>query len=522
MHPRRLLREAVRFVSSLAAALPLAVPAAAQRTVVDREYDCTIIASTREFPYGVDENGAPSMNAWGQVVFFASSRTEAGERITELRVGRGEVDAQGRPRTHAVARAGRTFANEPLGPFDVLSHAVIEDAARVVFVASDPPTGGPPGQGIYRVFTNHPADVKPVPLHATAALGGSFAGFGGLGGANPNHVVFFASDGQDSAWYRDGGIVAADGDGGIDLILPPVLLHPFQPWIAYTATLPGPQNGAAVIVNGVRYDEATGVTAGFRGLSIGGAVTPVVAYGRSGIDGIDTWELVRHDGLGASVLVDADEDPFEFFADPRETSVNARGDVAFIASPTGDGDTLLVADGGDVVHRVVCADMLATFGSIVFSDLALGPRGMNGDGQIAFLARAPALVPETGDAQTFVVRADPRPGQGAPPTSCAGLADGTACDDGDPVTFAVCAQGACVADPVNGPPTSCVGQPEETVCDDGDPETVSFCVSGQCRGIPLPVPAPDAGAAGLAAIAALAWRLRAARSTAAGGSRAAR
>src|SRR5690606_24095828 len=95
VHPRRLLREAVRFVSSLAAALPLAVPAAAQRTVVDREYDCTIIASTREFPYGVDENGAPSMNAWGQVVFFASSRTEAGERITELRVGRGEVDAQG-------------------------------------------------------------------------------------------------------------------------------------------------------------------------------------------------------------------------------------------------------------------------------------------------------------------------------------------------------------------------------------------------------------------------------------------
>src|SRR5690606_23512336 len=72
----------VRAVPLLAVALLLAAsPAAAQRTVVDREYDCTIIASTREFPYGVDQNGPPPMNAWGQVAFFASSRTEAGETI---------------------------------------------------------------------------------------------------------------------------------------------------------------------------------------------------------------------------------------------------------------------------------------------------------------------------------------------------------------------------------------------------------------------------------------------------------
>lgn len=506
----------VRAVPLLAVALLLAAsPAAAQRTVVDREYDCTIIASTREFPYGVDQNGPPPMNAWGQVAFFASSRTEAGETITELRVGRGEVDGQGRPRTHAVARAGRSFSNAPLGPFDVLSEAVIEDAARVVFLASDPPTGGPPGQGVYRVLTNHPADLKPAPLYATEAIGGSFLGFGGLGGANPRSVVFFASRAEGSAWYRDGGVVARDGDGGIESIVAPVLIHPFQPWLAYAALLPGPQYGAAVIVDESRYDEATGLAAAFRGVSIGGGVFPVVAYARSGIPGIDTWELVRHDGLGASVLVDADEDPFEFFADPRETSVNSRGDVAFVASPTGDGDTLLVADGGDVIHRVVCADMFATFDSIVFSDLALSPRGMNGDGQIAFLARTPGLVPETGGSQTFLVRADPRPGAGAPPSSCAGLLDGTVCDDGDPVTFAVCVEGACVRDPVNGPPTSCLGQPEETVCDDGDPATISFCVSGQCVGIPLPVPAPDGRASALAALTALAWRLRAARSAAA-------
>src|SRR5690606_22186502 len=114
----------------LAAAPMLAPPAGAQpRTIVDREYDCRIIASTREFPYGVDQNGPPSMNAWGQVAFFARVRTAEGDMATELRVGRGETDGDGVPRTHAVARAGRAADNSPLGPFDILSEAMIEDAA---------------------------------------------------------------------------------------------------------------------------------------------------------------------------------------------------------------------------------------------------------------------------------------------------------------------------------------------------------------------------------------------------------
>jgi hypothetical protein len=480
-----------------------AADAAAQRSIADRVYDCRIVASTREFPWGVDQNGAPGMNAWGQVAFFAESRTEAGERVTELRVGRGDTDSEGVPRTHAVARAGRSFAGDPLGPFDTLHEAVIEDAARVVFRASDPPTGGPPGTGIYRVFTDHPVAVKPGALYATEAIGGSFLNLGEIHAANPRHVVFSASTGQGFAYYRDGQIVARNGDDGIQVVSSPVLIHPFQPWLAFTAVLDDPMGGGAVVVDGSRYDEASGFEAAFRGISIGGSAFAIVAYTRSGIAGIDTWELVRHNGLGAAVFVDGDEDPFEFFAEPRETSVNTRGDVAFISSPTGDGDTLLVADGGDVIHRVVCDDMFAIFGTIVFFDLALSARGMNGDGQIAFLARAGGVVPETGENPVFLVRADPRPGQGAPPTSCIGLADGTSCDDGDPVTVAACANDECIPDPVNGPPTSCLGQPEETVCDDGDPGTISFCVSGECVGIPLPVPEASASAAAPIAAAAL-------------------
>jgi hypothetical protein len=487
------------------AALALASPAAAQRTIADREYDCRIIASTRQFPYGVDRGGPPSLNAWGQVVFFADTRTEAGEAVTELRVGRGETDAHDVPESWAVTRAGRAFDGSPLGPFDVLQEAAIEDAARVVFLALDPPTGGAPGQGIYRVFTDHPPQLKPPPLRATEAIGGVFQGFDPLPtlGANPGYVVFSGFTASGLAFYRNGSVVAKAGEGGIAGVGPPVLLHPFQPWVAFLAGLEGPGNPAGVVVDGSVYDQSQMGQGAFGGLSLGGSVLPVAAYTRSGFPGIATWHLVRNGGSGPTVLVDADVDPFEPFAAPIETAVNTRGDVAFVSSPTGDGDTLLVADGGDVIHRVVCRDMFANFGSLVFFDLALAPRGMNGEGQIAFLARTGFPVPETGDFETFVVRADPLPGQGALPTSCAGLDDGSACDDGDPITFAACAGGLCDADPVASPPTSCVGLPDDSACDDGDADTVSFCSSEACVGMPLPVPEPGLPAAGLASLGAV-------------------
>jgi hypothetical protein len=443
----------------------------------------------------------------GQIAFFAESRTAAGERITELRVGRGDTDSDGVPRTHPVARAGRAFDNSPLGPFDNLQEAMIEDAARVVFLAVDPPTGGPPGQGVYRVFTNHSANVKPFPLYATEAIGGSFTGFDPLPtlGAGLRGVVFSAfTDALGLGFYRDGLEIVRPGEGGISGVTTPLLIHAFQPWFAFAGFLSGSPTEAAVIANGSALEQSQMGQGSYEGLSLSGTVIPVVAYTRSGFPGIAPWELVLRSALGVDVLVDADEDPFESFAPARETSVNTSGEVAFISSPDGDGDTLLVADGGDVIHRVVCADMFATFGSIVFFDLALGPRGLNRHGQIAFLARTGQIVPETSDFQTFLVRADPRPGQGAPPTSCAGQPDGTVCDDGDPITLAVCAAGSCAPDPVNGPPSSCIGLDDETVCDDGHPDTISFCANDECLGFPLPVPEPPAELGALLAAAILA------------------
>jgi hypothetical protein len=488
------------------ASLLLVAPAAAQpRQVEAREYDCTMIASTNEFPYGVDTLYAPSMNAWGQVLFMSETRTEDMERIYELRVGRGEKNAQGVPRTHAVARAGRSNEGDPLGPFDILQEAMIEDQGRVAFLAMDPPTGGPPGQGIYRVFTDHPAHVKPSPLYATEAIGGSFLGFDPLptlGANSQGLVVFSAFTDEGLAFYRNGSVIARNGEGGIQLVGTPVLIHPGQPWTVFRGQLDGPQGDFGIWLDGALLVTAE-LGQGFEGLSIGGSSFPLVAYSRTGFPGVDTWELVRHNGIGEFVLVDADEDPFEPFANPRETSINSWGDVAFVSSPEGDGDTLLVADGGDVIHAVQCRDMVAVFGTSVFFDLALSSRGMNSDGQIAFLARAPGLVPETGDFETFVVRADPRPGAGAPPTSCVGIADETPCDDGDPITLSLCANEECTADP-SGPPTSCVGLPNDTSCDDGDPGTISFCDGEECVGFPLPVPEPGAPALGVALGLALA------------------
>ena len=62
----------------------------AARSIVDRNYECKIIASTREFPGGPDWLGPPAMNAWGQVV-FKNLTTVGSDTIQELRVGRGDL-----------------------------------------------------------------------------------------------------------------------------------------------------------------------------------------------------------------------------------------------------------------------------------------------------------------------------------------------------------------------------------------------------------------------------------------------
>ncbi|HSJ96775.1 MAG TPA: hypothetical protein VLC53_06875, partial [Myxococcota bacterium] len=186
-------------------------------------------------------------------------------------------------------------------------------------------------------------------------------------------------------------------------------------------------------------------------------------------------------------------DPVEVFAIPSSTSVNPWAEVAFLSSPDGDGETLLAAD-GDAVWRVVCEDHAALFGNAPFFDLDLSPRAINAEGQIAFRARTSALVPGTGEFQTYVVRADPLPGHGRRPTSCSGLVDGTPCDDGDPETLSACSGGACTGDPIDRP-TSCAGLPDDTPCDDGAPATFGYCAAELCVGVPIPEPRPAAAAA---------------------------
>ena len=104
---------------------------AVPRSIVDRNYDCKIIASTREFPLGFGNDGPP-MNAWGQAVFTTGAMVGL-DTVQELRVGRGD-QVGGVPISHAVAKGGETFTG-PLAPFASIEIAAIDDAARVTFLA---------------------------------------------------------------------------------------------------------------------------------------------------------------------------------------------------------------------------------------------------------------------------------------------------------------------------------------------------------------------------------------------------
>lgn len=480
-----------------------AAPArAVPRSIVDRNYECKIIASTREFPNGVNSLGPPLMNTWGQVVFMTHKTTGNGT-VSELRVGSGELSTGGVPITHAVAKAGETF-DGPLGLFASIEKAAIDDAARVTFLTYELSAAG--GQGIYRVFTDHPATAKPSPLYAGHPLntGDDYIGFGTstLDANAEGSIVFEGAQGNyEDGYRRNGTVFARNYDDGIQIVNPLVLLHAGQPWTAFTASLDAPETGQGVWVNGVRRLESLNGEGGFDGLSLSGNAGPVIAYTRSGFAGIDSWELAITGPLSTSVYVDADEDPFEPFAYPRETSINVWSEVAFVSSPEGDGDTLLVADGSQQIRRVICQNQQQDFEGQPFFDYALSPHAINADGQIAFTGR-------TG-FDTFLVRADPLPGEGAPPSDCTGQDEGARCDDGDPITQSSCQSNECGGNPLYDPPTSCVGLGNDTACNDGDPTTISYCDDGVCVGIPLPVPEPTATSLAIAAIFGIAVLKRA-------------
>jgi hypothetical protein len=275
-------------------------------------------------------------------------------------------------------------------------------------------------------------------------------------------------------------------------------LQPFVAWLEPTAMA-----GVTLLVDGALFDEVPdGFAEQLSGLSLGANQVPITAYSLTVFSPSQRWRLGVNTGLGFVPYVDSAVDPVETFAVPSSTSVNAWAEVAFLSSPDGDGETLLVADGEDL-WRVVCDDHAALFGNLPFFDLELSPRAINSDGQIAFRAMTGGLVPGTGEFQTYVVRADPLPGHGKRPTSCSGLADGTPCDDGDPETLSACSAGVCTGDPI-GRPTSCAGLPDDTPCDDGAPATFGYCAAELCVGVPIPeAHGAPAAAAALLALASL-------------------
>ncbi len=321
----------------------IADSAGAARSIVNRNYHCTIIASTNEFPSGVSgfsALGAPTMNAWGQVVFSTLAAVGDGT-VVELRVGRGDR-SNGVPITHAVARGGETFTG-PLAPFASIENAAIDDAARVTFLTYElSSTGG--GQGIYRVFTNHPATYKPTAIYESQQVdpGSDYLSFNTstLDASAGGSIVFAASNllGE-SAYYRSGAEIARNYMNGIQIVNTPVLLHAGQPWTAFTASLDAPETGHGIWVNGVRRLESSNGVGSFDSLSLSGNASAVIAYTRSDFPGIDSWELAVTGPLNTSVYADGDADPFQPFSFPGATSINVWSEVAFIASPTGQSAT---------------------------------------------------------------------------------------------------------------------------------------------------------------------------------------
>jgi hypothetical protein len=481
--------------------LSTSAPAAAQLVIEDRTYDCELIASTDQFPRGF-AYGAPTMNAWGQVAFVATLDPSG---TSEIRVGRGERDPQGVPRSTPIARAGGD-GSVPFTRFGSFAFMpVIESSGRLIFQANDPPTGGPVGVAIYRTRTDHPIASEPQAIFENEAASpqSPFLVFSTVDPPTTDsrgRVLFRAATQSGDHLFLDGVSIATIGQGGA-LGIGGFWLDPgAQP---FEAILVQTSNGGSfeIRVDGTVFDAVTDpFTSSINGFSLAGNQVPILAYTRSSFSPSTTWQLGVHTGLGFVPYVDSAVDPFEFFADPRETSVNAWAEIAFLSSPDGDGDTLLVAD-GDAVWRVLCDDMESIFGHTVIFDYDLSEHAINADGQIAFQAKTPGLVPGTGQFATYIVRADPRPGQGGRPASCTGLPDATPCDDGDPETISSCSAGVCAGDPV-GRPTSCAGLPDDTPCDDGEPGTFGYCASQQCVGVP--VPEPSEGAAVAAFVLALA------------------
>ncbi|HPG27172.1 MAG TPA: hypothetical protein PLW10_16175 [Myxococcota bacterium] len=499
--------------------------ARAQLVIQDRTYDCQIIARTDEFPRGF-VLGAPTMNAWGQVAFVARVDPDF---TYELRVGVGDRDAMDVPQSDLIARAS-TDPFEPGALFGTfVTDPVIDDSARLIFQAQDRADGGPPVDRIYRTPFDVTLNAGPIPylveneganplspyLALDSVLGPTInAGDSLLFRANTTSVVR-------GVFTENGSLLMSDNAGGIQSVegfWTESGLGGYQAFLVLNSNGTSQQLrlGPSTIVDSSSdtFQRVLG------GVSLASNQGPLLAYvRRTYAPPTDGWQLGVYDGVGFVPYVDTAVDPFVSFSEPRATSVNAWGEIAFLGRPLGDGETLLVADGVDA-WRVHCDDMLGVFGRSSFFEYELSSRAFNAEGEIAFRARTSELIPGTSAFRTFIVRASPRPGEGQRPMSCIGLADDTPCDDGDPETISACAAQICVGDPLNRP-QSCVGLPDGTPCDDGVPDAPGFCAAQVC--VAVPVPEPDGLAAKFVALAALGvvGRRRARRGDAAGMARSA-
>ena len=480
----------MRIGAILAAIGCAAAPAsAAPHPVVDRLYHCTLIARTTEFPGGFE--AAPTINAHGQVAFTAVRADD----VHEIRVGRGDTDAQGVPTSHVTARASLSPASG--AQFQQLGPPAIDGSGRVAFWGERPvPPFGESAQGLFFArFDSGGASIQPAIDETAGDPSSDFVSFFDPLPSWQGSLLFFAQyreqGSQHGALFR-GPSIAFDPE----LPPEPSYINDYaadsggSSAFVFRATVGSyPDQEEQLDLDGTHVFDSIALPGAFSGVSIASSAIPIVSYARFEAD-TTTWQLRVRAADPPAIYVDSTEDPIFAASTPGATvptSVNGFGEVALLA---GDGAfpsrRLFVAD-GDEIQRVVCDN--AVFGGLI------GARAINSDGQIAFLG-ADLDPPYTG----YVARADPLQGL---PTSCVALGDGTPCADDDPETAATCTGGVCTGEGVDRP-TSCAGLEDDTPCDDGDPATLAYCAEQACVAASFEVPEPAAGVAGLVAAVALA------------------
>ena len=428
----------------LALAFLVVEPARAQLVVEPSEYDCTIIASTDQFPEGL--LGPPTMNASGRVAFLA--RVAGQGPSFEIHTGVGDTDAGGVPITGAIARSGPP--TDPDAFFASIEGPVIENQGRVFWLGSEQPSSGPPVIGIYRKRSDAPLFVDPSPRVQTGdgnPLNPLVALRQGPTGNSSGTMLYIArrqNDVGDALFRGPGsvGSVIAMANGPEYQTLGAFVIDLVQPWYAFLGILPDGVDQRLRLNLTTVETVATDQGEFLSGISISGNAIATTAYVRSA--GRD-WQLRRATALGFATLVDSTLDTTGASTSPAQTSINAFGEVVAGGGP---GEPLLFAD-GSVLREVVCRDMLATFGTVVFPRLEISPRAINSDGEIAFRAETGSVVLSTGADEAFIVRATPF--QHPRPAVCTGLPDGAFCDDLDPETIAFCAADTCVPEPVPEP-----------------------------------------------------------------------